>query len=597
MSLRNKKIFSFFMSLALVFGMVLVPAQSFVYADGEDTVSLTIVHTNDIHSRVEADDSSIGFSRLATYVKKLKADNPNVLLLDAGDTTHGLPIATLSNGEAMVKFMNEVGYDAMVPGNHDFNYGYHRLVEFNEMAEFPILAANVIPVEGEMDLNEYIVKEMNGIKIGIFGVTTEESKYKSNPKNTEGVDITDPVAKATEMVEKLQEEEVDMIIALAHVGLDGESDPKSSDIAEQVEGIDLIVDGHSHSTFEEGLLVNDTLIVQTGEHLENVGKITVEFENGEVTKIEPTLFTREEAEALVEDDAVKVSIDELKELNYKELATVIGEANVDLVGEREIVRTRESNLGNLMTDALLEVTNADMALTNGGGIRASIPEGEITKNHVLATFPFGNYGVKMQISGADILSSLEHAVSGYPSAEGKFPHVAGATFKINPNAEAGNRVYDLMIQDEPVDVNKTYTLATNDFMAVGGDGYENLSNGKIIGEYSGFDEILDQHIETIGVVDIGVEGRIVVEAKEEVVELEEPTIEPEEPVVEPEQPVEQTPEVEEEVKEVVYVVKSGDTLYAIGLGHNTTWKKLSEYNSLDNPHLIFPAQEILIPVK
>lgn len=597
MSFRNKKLFSFFMSLALVFGMVLAPAQSFVYADGEETVSLTIVHTNDIHSRVEADDSSIGFSRLATYVKELKADNPNVLLLDAGDTTHGLPIATLSNGEAMVRLMSEVGYDAMVPGNHDFNYGYHRLVEFNEMAEFPILAANVIPQEGEMDLNEYIIKEMNGIKVGIFGVATEESKYKSNPKNTEGIDITDPVAKATEMVDKLQEEEVDMIIALTHVGLDGESDPKSSDIAEQVEGIDLIVDGHSHSTFEEGLLVNDTLIVQTGEHLENIGKVTVEFENGEISKIEPTLFTVEEAQVLVEDEAVKVSIDELKELNDKELATVIGEATVDLVGEREVVRTGESNLGNLMTDALLEVTNADMALTNGGGIRASIPEGKITKNHVLATFPFGNYGVKMQISGADILSSLEHAVAGYPSAEGKFPHVAGATFKIDPNAEVGNRVYDLMIQDEPIDVNKTYTLATNDFMAVGGDGYENLSNGKIIGEYPGFDEILGEHIENIGVVDIGVEGRIVVEAKEEVVDPEEPTIDPEEPVVEPEEPVEETPEIEEEVKEVVYVVKSGDTLYAIGLNHDTTWQALAEYNNLKNPSLIFPAQEILIPVK
>lgn len=591
MKLRSKRMLSFFMSLALIFGVLLVPSQSLVYGQEVETINLSIVHTNDIHSRIEGNDSVIGLSRLATLVKQLRQDNPNLLLLDAGDTIHGLPIITVSGGEAMINLMNELGYDAMVPGNHDFNYGYNRLVELSKIAEFPILAANVIPQEGEMDLAEYVIKEIDGLKIGIFGIATEESKYKSNPKNTESVDITDPVAKSQEMVDKLKEEEVNMIIALSHIGLDEESSPKSSDIAEKVEGIDLIIDGHSHSKLDEGLLIGDTLIVQTGEHTKNVGIVNVEFKNGSVASKEASLVAREDVEELEEEENIKGMITDLKELNDEVLATVIGKTNVKLVGEREVVRSQESNFGNLMTDALLDLSEADIALTNGGGIRSSIEAGEITKNHVLSAFPFGNYGVKMEIKGIDILGTLEHGVAGYPAPEGKFPQVAGMTFKIDPAAEEGNRVYDVMVQGNPLDIDKTYTLATNDFMAVGGDGYVNLSNGNIVAEYAAFDEILAQYIEKLGVVDIEVEGRIVPEERkleEEVVE--EVPAKPEVPnvVVEEKQPI--------ETIEEVYIVKVGDTLYRIGLKHNTTWQELAKYNNLSNPHLIFPNQQILIPV-
>mgnify|MGYP001171011482 FL=1 len=576
MFFRNKRIINLFLSLVLVLGIVLAPVRSMSFAEEANTVNLTIVHTNDVHGRVEGDEELIGFPRFATYIKQLKAENPNVLVLDAGDITHGTTLINISRGEAMINLMNAVGYDAMAPGNHDFNNGYERLVELSKIANFPILAANVIPKEGEMELGEYVIKEIGGLRIGIFGLATQETVYKSHPKNTEGVDIVDPIAKAKEIVERLQAEDVDMIIALSHLGLDDGSNPKSSDLAEQVEGIDLIVDGHSHSLLPEGLIVGDTLIVQTGEYLKNIGVVNITFTDGEITAIEPKLVSREEVEEVAEDEEIMDMIAQLNESNNVILSEVIGKTNVRLVGEREIVRTSESNLGNLMTDALLNISGADVALTNGGGIRASIEVGDITKGDVLTVFPFGNTGVKIELTGADILAALEHGVKDYPAPAGGFPHVAGMKYKIDPSQEPGNRVYDVYVQGQPLDLEKTYTLVTNDFMAAGGDGYTMFAGKKVLGEYPAFDEILADYISQLGEINIGVEGRIVAEerAKEEPVE---------EPVEEP--------------KDIVYIVKPGDVLWKIARKFGTTWQRLAEYNKLKNPHLIFPNQKILIPAE
>ena len=575
MNFRNKRILSLFLSLALILSIFL-PIGNKVFAEEAKSTKLTIVHTNDVHSRVVGDEEKyIGYERLATQIKQLKEENPNILVLDAGDTTHGLPIATISEGESIIKLMNKIGYDAMVPGNHDFNYGYKRLIELKEMADFPIIAANVVREDGTRDLEEYTIKEIDGLKIGIFGLTTEETKYKSNPKNTEGVNITDPIAKAEEMVKKLKEEKVDMIIALVHIGVDEESNPKSSDIAKKVEGIDLIIDGHSHTMLEEGIVIGDTLLVQTGEHLKNIGVVDIEFVDGKIKNKTAKLVAFEEAVALGEDEEISKAIEELQKKNEEVTSAIVGKTKVDLIGEREIVRAGESNLGNLATDAMLYITGADVALTNGGGIRASIKTGDITKGDILEVFPFGNYIVVKEVKGIDILNALEHGVDAYPEPAGKFPHVAGMSYKIDPSKEAGNRIVDLKIKGEPVDLNKTYTLATNDFMAVGGDGYTMLAEGELVGEFEGLDEALIKYIEKIGEIDYKVEGRITT--------VETPVKEPEKEVVVP------------APKEKEYTVKPGDVLWKIAKKFGTTWQKLAEYNKLKNPHLIFPGQKILIP--
>ncbi|QQY79959.1 5'-nucleotidase [Keratinibaculum paraultunense] len=575
MNFKNKRILSIFLSLALIIS-ILLPVGNKVFAEEAKSTKITIVHTNDVHSRVEGDEKElIGYAKLATKIKELKEENPNVLVLDAGDTIHGLPMATISKGESIIKLMNQIGYDAMVPGNHDFNYGYERLLELKEIAEFPILAANVVREDGTKDLEEYIIKEIDGVKVGIFGLATEETKYKSNPKNTEGINITSPVDTAKEMVNKLKEEKVDIIIALTHIGLDEGSVPKSSDIADKVEGIDIIIDGHSHTVLEEGKMVGNTLIAQAGEHLKNIGIINIDVVDGKIADKKAKLIKFDEVVDLKEDEKISNAIEELKKKNEEVTSVVVGKTKVRLVGEREAVRTGESNLGNLATDAMLDLTGADVAITNGGGIRASIEPGDITKGDILEVFPFGNYIVVKKLKGIDILNALEYGVDTYPEPAGKFPHVAGMTFKIDPSKEAGNRIVDLKIKGKPVDLNKTYTVATNDFMAIGGDGYTMLAEGELVGEFEGLDEALIKYIEKIGEVDYEVEGRITI--------LQTPVEEPDKEVVVP------------APKEKEYTVKPGDVLWKIAEKFGTTWQKLAEYNKLKNPHLIFPGQKILIP--
>lgn len=582
MNFKNKKLFSLILSLALVLSVFVMPIQNAFAEEAANVKKITIVHTNDMHSRVlEGTYDGMGFAKVATKVKALRAENPNMLLVDAGDVLHGLPIATISRGESIVELMNAMGYDVMTPGNHDFNYGFDRLMELGEKAKFPIISANLVKADGTSALEPYVIKEVDGVKIGIFGLSTPETAYMTNPKNVEGMTFKDPVEVSKEMVKKLKEEGAQVVIALSHLGLSEGSKVTSEKVATEVEGIDIIVDGHSHTELKEGKVVGNTLIVQTGDYDKNLGIVNIEVTDGKITSKVASLFTKEEAAAIEEDEEVKAIITKIDESNKEITSEVVGKTAVKLEGERANVRTGETNLGNLITNAMLKATGAEIAITNGGGIRASIEAGEITKGNIIQVLPFGNYLVLKDVKGSDILAALEHGTSDYPEAKGAFPHVAGMTYRINPNNEAGKRVYDVKVGDQPLDLEKTYKLATNDFMAVGGDDYTMLKDGKLLNEFPGLDEILISYIKELGEVNIGVEGRIVAD---EVIKTEEPKTE--EPIVEPEQPKEET-----------YVVNPGDVLWKIAKKFGLAWEKLSEYNKLANPHLIFPGQKILVPVQ
>ncbi len=566
MKLRKKRNFSLILTLALILGITLTPVQS-LFADESEVVKLTIVHVNDVHGRIEeGSNDGMGFAKMMTVVKELKAQNPNLLLLNAGDTIHGLPIVTVSKGEVMIKLMNEMGFHAMAPGNHDFNYGYDRLVELKKLAEFPIIAANIVKNDGTRDFSAYEIKEIDGVKVGIFGLATPETKFKANPKYTEGIDFEDPLKTAKAMVEDLKDK-VDIIIALAHIGDDEDADPSSLEIAEKVEGIDVLVDGHSHSLYPEGKLINNTLVVQAEDYVKNIGIVNIELKDGEIIKKEAKLFTKDDAKDVIPDEGIAKLIEGFKSENKEVTDVVIGSTKVRLDGEREIVRAGESNLGNLIADALLKAADADAAIVNGGGIRTSIEIGEITKEDILTLSPFGNYGVLLGLKGSDILAALENGVAVYPDAFGGFPQVAGMTFRVDPSKEAGERVIELKIKGEPIDLDKTYKLATNDFMAVGGDKYVSFLNGELLGEFEALEEIIADYISELGEVDIIAEGRIVYE------------------------------EAKVTVEEEAYVVKAGDVLWKIAEKFGKTWQEFAEYNKLKDAHLIFPGQKLLVPAK
>jgi 5'-nucleotidase/UDP-sugar diphosphatase len=575
---------SYFKKILAVFliAILVIPAFSVVTlaetSEEQNVKKITILHTNDSHARVEEGKyDGMGFAKLSTLVKQHKAENTNTLLFDAGDTFHGTTFATLVRGESIVDIFNKIGYDAMAAGNHDFNYGYERLLELSAMAEFPVLSANVVKEDGTLLLPPYMIKEVDGLKIGIFGLSTPETHYKTHPKNVEGLTFTDPVAAAQGMVEELKAQNVNMIIALTHLGIDESSTDTSIKVAQGAPGIDLIVDGHSHSTLVEGLQgENDTLIVSAGEYTKNLGVVELVFENDQLVSKTARLITKEDAANIEPDPDVQAVIDANKVAQEEVLAEVVGQTAVKLDGERENVRKGETNLGNLITDAMLQTSGAEVAITNGGGIRASIDSGDITKGDIITVLPFGNYIVTKEVVGEDIIAALENGASGYPATNGAFAQVGGMTYKIDPSKPAGERIYDVMVNGKPLNLKKIYVLATNDFMAAGGDEYTMFADEAIKNEFPSLDEAVINYIKAQGEVSPKTEGRIVIE---------------EQKVSKPATPTK--PET------TIYVVKSGDALYKIAWKYNTTWQEIYELNKdkIKNPNLIYPGQKIVIPQK
>ena len=395
--------------------------------------------------------------------------------------------------------MNAMGYDAMTTGNHDYNYGIDRLIELSTMTNFPVLAANVTR-NGKAVFDKTAVIEKNGVKVGVFGLATPETSYKTNPNNVKGVDFGDKdeiIKDAQKAVDELTEEGCDIVVALTHLGIDKDSEVKSYDVAENVKGLDLVIDGHSHSSLTDYADFNashDVQIVSNGEYQATLGKVNITLdENKEITSITPESIDLTNVEA---DPTVSEAIANINAEQEVVLSEVIGNTSVDLIGERNVVRYGHSNLGYLLADAMLKETGADIAITNGGGIRASIPAGEITKKEVVTVLPFGNYVVTKKVTGANIIKALEH---GMVIGAGSFTHFSGMDVVTEIDG-INHKVVSVTVDGEPLDMEKEYVVAMNDFMAVGGDDYimlNDAASGKVLNEYAALDEVLIKYIQSL----------------------------------------------------------------------------------------------------
>lgn len=516
------------LSLALSLSLVMSSSQT-INIFGSEQDSIVIYHTNDMHGSVQ---------NLAN-VKTLKDNTKNSLLLDAGDCTQGSSLATYTQGEAIIDIMNATGYDAITLGNHEFDFGSQKAVENMKKAKFTPLAANVLDAKGNLILNGIngnganVIEEVNGKKIGIFGLTTEETYYKTNPKNLNGTQFKDVVEVAKKQVELLKSENVDAIIAITHIGNDKSSSPTSLDLAKEVDGIDLIIDGHSHTIIQEK--VNDTTIVQTGTALKNLGKVTLNFNNNDVD-IKTELL---DMETVVKENAANEEVSKIYN-NYndevtKKLQKVIGNTKTDLYAfDKEgtrLCRIEETPMGDLISDAMVYSTKnllssteykdyPVVSLQNGGGVRANIDAGDITLEDVFNVLPFGNI-ISVKVVTPNILyNALENGVckmeidanGNISGLDGRFPQISGMRIEIdlnktafdpeNPDAGTGERVSAIYLVDENGKEtlldrkdNKTeIALASNDFVIAGGDGYTALSNLNHIAEGEVLDVVLADYI-------------------------------------------------------------------------------------------------------
>lgn len=595
-----KKLFTVVLTLALIL-MPVSASASVIPQEGTNLAGYTVIlHTNDSHARAvpNSDSGYMGFTAVSALKKSYEAAGANVILLDAGDTLHGLPFANLMQGKSIVELMNLVGYDAMTPGNHDFNYGSAILKEELDLRmEFPLISANITRKDnGEHFLEDRILIEKKGVTYGIFGLSTPETAYKTNPNNVAEIEFGNPVEAAKQQVRELKDAHVDVIIALAHLGLDESSEYTSKQVAEKVDGIDLIVDGHSHSVIEKGLKVNNTLIVSTGDYIQNIGVVKIDPKgNMEAGLVKATDFTGTDPDV---DRIVKEYSDKQESL----LSEVVGKTSVFLDGVREHVRAGETNLGNLATDAFRYATGAEVAITNGGGIRTSIEIGDITKKDLVSVFPFGNFVVTKKVTGDALLKALELGVSTYPEPLGGFLQVSGVTFSVDTTKPAGSRVVGAKVNGKALDPKAMYVLATNDFVVAGGDGYTMLADFEVANEFGSMEDVMIEYIKELGDVNIQTEDRIhILKPGEKVEATEDAKAETDEsPVNEDKETPKTESKKENKDKEfTVYIVKSGDYLRKIAAdlyGKESEWKVIYDMNkdTIQNPDRLVPGQRLKV---
>ena len=558
------KVTALLLTIGMVFGLfAAVPVQA---EDGNATGStifdVKIVHTNDIHARVEEDDYNqvIGMDRLSGIAQAFTEGADGSLMLDSGDTFHGQSIATLVKGESVAKLMKACGYDAMTTGNHDWSYGKDRLKELGGIANVKILSGNIKNTDGTSFFDtDALVKEItkNGktLKIGVFGVSDPEMKNKTTPSNVEGLDFQDAVAYARKEAAALKAEGCDVVIALSHT-----LDPKN--VAAQVDGVDLWLCGHEHIELSESVTTPDgskTYVSESGHYLNSVGLINLNCtmdEDGSVhVDYEKTSVDYEEAQNYPKDASVTAVLDTIKAENETALNRVIGTSPVELDGVWEHIRIGQTNLGNVITDAYLLATGADIAFENAGGIRASIAAGTVTYGDVINVSPYGNYVVTKKLTGAQIKEMLESSLTiqkncivandsgewdAWPNDSGSYLQVGGIIVRFDPAQPAGARVLSVQKDGQELDDTKEYTVAVNNYLA-GSDSYPQLANAAEIGEYSCCEELLIQFFEQ------GSDAVTASAAKQNMIQTTKETVKPEQPSVPvtpsvPEQPSKEQPE-------------------------------------------------------
>jgi 5'-nucleotidase len=470
------------------------------------STTITVVHTNDTHGRILSDpaNSVFGWEKIATLVEEARRENPYTLMLDAGDAWHGTNEALFFKGASVVNAMNSVGVDVMSSGNHDFNYGQEWMLELSKDAAFDLVSANVYKGEGDEAarlLTPWVIREFGDLKVGIVGLTTPETVTATHPKNVVGLTFADPLEEAKAIVAELRPE-VDVLIALTHLG-----DAADRELAEQVAGIDLIVGGHSHTELLEAEQVNGTFVTQSGEWGKILGREQVIIHEGRVVDVVSMAIPYTE-DVPASPRTSKLAAEVSKKVEA-ELSALVGQAPKAMDGERANVRTRETDLGNLITDVMRDATGADIAVTNGGGIRASVAAGDLTVADIVTVLPFENTLYTVQLTGAQIKEALEHALRLYPEQNGGFLHVSGLTLTFDPEKPAYERLVEVKVNGVKLDDKAVYTVATNDFLAEGGDGFEAFAAG-VGGIDTGLPlkEVLIDYVKATGVLRGSVEGRI-----------------------------------------------------------------------------------------
>lgn len=480
---------------------------------GELDGKTVILHSNDVHGSImtindkgkpEAVGSLMGYANMAALAADYEAKGANVIIADAGDFSQGSTYVSTSKGLEAVNMMNAAGYDIATLGNHEFDYGYAQLTDNLKSAKFDVVCCNILDADGNLVFAPSKVVDVDGVKIGFIGVNTPESQTKANPALIQGLKWLsgEDMVKAVQAEADKLAETVDVTVVLAHLGVDDSSVPNTSyDLLKGLNGVDFIIDGHSHTVMTAG--DNKEPIQSTGTAFANIGVIVIDNEKKAIESNELVEITKDSAKDETVAAAAQAIIDKID----AEYGEVFAKSDVDLNGERSVDangvfgnRDGETNLGDLITDSMIWQVKQNLdgitvpaenivAITNGGGIRAAIAKGDITKKDVNTVLPFGNTIAVVYVTGAELLEALEASTYCSPySTIGGYPQVAGIEMTINPDKaydaneetypgstyygpKTINRVTIDSINGKAFDEKATYAVVTNNFCAAGGDTY------------------------------------------------------------------------------------------------------------------------------
>ena len=501
------------------------PTETTVSSTATDSIEAVIIHTNDVHGRILEEKGVIGDAKAAAVIEEERSKVENTIVVDAGDAFQGLPISNSTKGEDRANIMNQVGYDAMAVGNHEFDFGMDQAIKYKETLNFPLLSANTY-VNGARVFEASTIVDKTPTVVGdefvVIGVTTPETAIKTHPKNIEGVTFADPITEVNKVIDEVEARALadnrvyNNYIILAHLGVDATTpvEWRGSTLAEALSQNSklagkrvIVIDGHSH-TVQSATYGDNVTYNQTGSYLNNIGKVTLKSEQ---LLGEASLISAADTASVTPDALITELVNEIKVKYEAENAQVVIENNpIELNGERSNVRVRETNLGNAVTDAIYAYgqtgfsNKTSLAVTNGGGLRATIAKDQpVTKGDIIAVLPFGNIISQITVTGQQIQDMFTKSLSsalqtdketgkfildenGAPlfEASGGFLQISGATVFYDPTLPVKERVLLIGILNpetgeyDDLDLEKTYYLATNDFLAAGGDGYTMLGGAR-----------------------------------------------------------------------------------------------------------------------
>ncbi|HFU4174054.1 TPA: cell surface ecto-5'-nucleotidase Nt5e [Streptococcus suis] len=501
------------------------PTETTASSKATDSIEAVIIHTNDVHGRILEEKGVIGDAKAAAVIEEERSKIENTIVVDAGDAFQGLPISNSTKGEDRANIMNQVGYDAMAVGNHEFDFGMDQAIKYKETLNFPLLSANTY-VNGARVFEASTIVDKTPTVVGdefvVIGITTPETATKTHPKNIEGVTFADPITEVNKVIDEVEARALadnrvyNNYIILAHLGVDATTpvEWRGSTLAEALSQNSklagkrvIVIDGHSH-TVQSATYGDNVTYNQTGSYLNSIGKVTLKSEQ---LLGEASLISAADTASVTPDALITELVNEIKVKYEAENAQVVIENNpIELNGERSNVRVRETNLGNAVTDAIYAYgqtgfsNKTSLAVTNGGGLRATIAKNQpVTKGDIIAVLPFGNIISQITVTGQQIQDMFTKSLSsalqtdketgkfildenGAPlfEASGGFLQISGATVFYDPTLPVKERVLLIGILNpetgeyDDLDLEKTYYLATNDFLAAGGDGYTMLGGAR-----------------------------------------------------------------------------------------------------------------------